>query len=315
MANQQRKSRERPKVERPTPETQDAAGPSERSVDPRNQLNDLTGAEWIQETKSFVFQKGLGAAHPHAQIEREHPAPFSYQDVQRLVLFFTKPGSTVLDPFGGVGSTAKACALSGRKSISIELSKKWHDLAIRRIRTEVNPRELTNHQFVRGDSTKILPTMKESTIDFVVTSPPYWSILGKKPDHKAGERVARDLATKYSDDPRDLGNIASYDAFMTQLVSLVSECGRVLAPKKYLALVVSDFRHGNRLFPFHADLTTRLAGVAAGKNHALALQGIKALLQNHKGLKPYGYPFSYVENIHHQYILIFQKQSTDSPRK
>jgi len=37
------------------------------------------------------------------------------------------------------------------------------------------------------------------------------------------------------------------------------------------------------------------------------LKGIKVLIQNAKKLFPYGYPFSYVENIHHQYVLILQK--------
>ena len=41
--------------------------------DPRNKLNDLTGKEWLPETKSFFYQKGLGSKHPHAQIERQHP--------------------------------------------------------------------------------------------------------------------------------------------------------------------------------------------------------------------------------------------------
>ena len=40
----------------------------------------------------------------------------------------------------------------------------------------------------------------------------------------------------------------------------------------------------------------------------LALQGTKILIQNHKSIHPYGYPFSYVENIHHQYVLIFKKK-------
>jgi hypothetical protein len=37
------------------------------------------------------------------------------------------------------------------------------------------------------------------------------------------------------------------------------------------------------------------------------LKGVKILIQNAKKLYPYGYPYSYVENIHHQYILILQK--------
>jgi DNA modification methylase len=97
-------------------------------IDPRNTLNDLSGREWLQETKSFFFQKGLGAKHPHAQIERQHPAPYSFQDISRLILFFTKKGQKVLDPFGGVGSTAKACAVNDRICTSIELSPKWHEL-------------------------------------------------------------------------------------------------------------------------------------------------------------------------------------------
>lgn len=79
------------------------------TVDKRNNLNDLTGKDWLPETKSFFYQKGLGANHPEAQIEKLHPAPYSFQDIGHLVRFFTKAGMRVLDPFGGVGSTAKAC--------------------------------------------------------------------------------------------------------------------------------------------------------------------------------------------------------------
>lgn len=58
----------------------------EGTVDPRNPLNDLTGKAWLPETKSYFFQKGLGADHPDAQIEKQHPAPYSFQDIEKLVL-------------------------------------------------------------------------------------------------------------------------------------------------------------------------------------------------------------------------------------
>src|SRR3990172_4826215 len=70
-----------------------------------NKLNDLTAKEWLPETISVWTQRGLGKDHADAQIERLHPAPFSFTDVSRLVSFFTKQGQTVLDPFVGVGST------------------------------------------------------------------------------------------------------------------------------------------------------------------------------------------------------------------
>ena len=54
-------------------------------LDARNQLNDLTGKDWLPETKSYFYQKGLGANHPDAQIEKQHPAPFSFQDIEYQV--------------------------------------------------------------------------------------------------------------------------------------------------------------------------------------------------------------------------------------
>ena len=62
----------------------------------------------MSESVSVWTQKGLGAKRTDAQIEREHPAPFSFTDVARLIRLFTKRGMTVLDPFVGVGSTLEA---------------------------------------------------------------------------------------------------------------------------------------------------------------------------------------------------------------
>ncbi len=107
------------------------------SVHPKNQLNDLTAKEWIPETVSVWNQKGLGAGHPDAQIERLHPAPFSFTDVGRLIRFFTKRDAVVLDPFVGIGSTLKACAIDGRKGIGIELNTSFAALARKRLDTEL----------------------------------------------------------------------------------------------------------------------------------------------------------------------------------
>lgn len=276
--------------------------------DPRNSLNDLSGTEWLPETKSYLFQKGLGSNHPNAQIEKMHPAPFSYQDISHLVLFFTKKGGKVLDPFGGVGSTAKACAVNGRFCTQIELTKKWHELAIQRLEKEVGSGSSVNHNFILGDCVQMLPTIDDDIFDLMVTSPPYWGILNKKPDHKVMERVKNNLDLNYSDDELDLGNIPDYSKFVDVLVNRVFiQCGRVLKPKKYMCIVVSDFRDKSKFVSFHSDLIRALDGALISEKYELALQGTKILLQNHKSLKPYGYPFAYVENIHHQYILIFRK--------
>ena len=281
-----------------------------KPVDPRNSLNDLNGSQWLPETKSFFYQKGLGSKHPHAQIERQHPAPYSFQDISHLVTFFTKKGMKVLDPFGGVGSTAKACALEGRICTSIELQKKWYDLSIERLEYEVGTNASKEHTFICGDSKKELKKLETSSFDFMVTSPPYWSILNKKADYKVKkERLANNLATNYSDnDENDLANVEKYEDFLKILVDdIFLECGRVLKPKKYMCLVVSDFRNKSEFISFHSDLIQAMNRRKTSDGYKLTLQGVKVLLQNHKSLLPYGYPFAYVENIHHQYILIFRK--------
>lgn len=285
-------------------------------VHPKNKLNELTGREWIQHTKSVWFQKGLGQGHDHAQIERLHPAPFSYQDVMRLIEFFTKSGESVLDPFVGVGSTLKACAISGRRGTGIELVETWVEASKLRLRTELPPelQEAGGSQvLIQGDSRDVLATMPNEQFAFAVTSPPYWGILNKPADHKVlRNRVDFDLATNYSDDERDLANLESYPEFLEELGHVFSECRRVLMPRRYLAVIVGDFRHKSEYIPYHSHIIDRLT--SGGNADRFELAGIVILAQNSKKLYPYGYPYAFVPNVHHQYILVFRKPADEEKR-
>ena len=81
-----------------------------------------------------------------------------------------------------------------------------------------------------------------------------------------------------------------------------------------MCIIVSDFRNQSEFISFHSDIIQILNKSNIDDKYNLVLQGVKVLLQNHKSLLPYGYPFSYVENIHHQYILIFKKQKRIKPK-
>lgn len=272
-----------------------------------NKLNDLSAKEWIQETISVFTQKGLGAGHEDAKIERQHPAPFSFQDVGRLIRFFTKANNIVLDPFCGVASTLKACAVNDRKGVGIELVKKYYQLSKERLKKELSKEQFDNNKqvLICGDAFKEINKFADNYFDFIVTSPPYWNILSKI-DHKAKqERVRNGLDTKYSDDSRDLGNIENYDEFLSRLVSFFEQCSRILKPTKYLCIIVSDFRNKSRYYSFHSDLAKLL------EQKYYTLKGITILYQKFKKIFPYGYPFSYVPNIHHQYILILQNNAKE----
>lgn len=274
-----------------------------KRVPPVNRLNDLSAKEWLPETISVWTQKGLGHKHEHAQIEKQHPAPFSFQDIARLIRFFSKAGEIVLDPFAGIGSTLKAAALEGRKGIGIELNPKYARLAEERLSKEVGEIYLKSVEQVilQGDARSIIPNMEKSSVKLVVTSPPYWNILHKK-DHKAKqERVKNGLDTKYSDDNEDLGNIADYEEFLEILADTLALTRQCLVDRGHLCVVVSDFRHKSKYFMFHSDLARELEG------RGFTLKGITVLYQRHKRVFPYGYPYSYVPNLHHQYIIILEK--------
>jgi DNA modification methylase len=274
-------------------------------VTPRNTINDLSAREWMSESVSVWTQRGLGAGHADAQIERQHPAPFSFTDVVRLVRLFTKRGMTVLDPFMGVGSTLKACALEGRNGIGMELNERFAGLAAERLSTEVPPDVLGESRQViqQGDARELIGALPADSVDFLVTSPPYWGILNKKPDHKVRqERIGNGLETRYGDDSRDFANIMIYGDFVAALAEFFGLCSRVLRNGKYCVIIVGDFRHGGRYFPLHADLAREL------ENRGYVLKAMNVLYQRHKRVFPYGYPAAYVSNVHHQNVLVLRNE-------
>ena len=273
-------------------------------VDPRNRLNELSNREWLRETKSFW----LSQAPPRTALKARHPATFSERDVERLIRLFTKPGELVLDPFLGTGSALIAARNLGRPSLGLELIPEWAELAQQRVAEESDPASAGVSAEVRcTDAGAGLMELAEESVDFIVTSPPYWRILRKPPGMKAqAERVDRGRATHYSENPQDLGNVPDYGTFLTRLGEVFAACHRPLRAGRYLAVIVSDFRHGPRFVLYHADLAREI------ETRGFGLKGVTLLLQDNKNLYPFAIPYAFVSNIHHQYILVFQKPA---PRK
>ena len=63
----------------------------------------------------------------------DHPCQFPVELIERLVLSMTEPDDWVLDPFMGVGSTAIASLMHGRKAMGAEVVDDYVDIAIDRI--------------------------------------------------------------------------------------------------------------------------------------------------------------------------------------
>ena len=66
---------------------------------------------------------------------RDHPAPYPLEIAERLIRMFSFVGDTVLDPFGGTGTTALAALQLNRSSITYEVEQKYVALIQRRLST------------------------------------------------------------------------------------------------------------------------------------------------------------------------------------
>ena len=260
-----------------------------KKIDPRNKLNNLTGKEWIQFTKSWFIEDGKSS-----EITKEidlHPASFPPSMIKDFIKFFTKENEWVLDPFLGTGSTLVACDETGRNGVGVELYQKYYETAKKR----------TDQELILGDCKVVIQKLKKKNRKFqlCITSPPYWNILKKKKDYNQKKRESLGLDLKYGDDLNDFGLIDQYDDFIENLVLLFLSISDLITDNGHIIIVVQNIRESGNVLPVAFDLTQKL-----GKT--FAFQGEKIWLQNQKTLRPYGYPYAFVPNVHHHYCLIFK---------
>lgn len=91
----------------------------------------------------------IKALHPE---KTDHPCQFPVGLVDRLVRSLSNPGDIVVDPFLGSGTTIIAAAINGRKSLGIEISKKYIKISKQRV-----------NDFIRGKSRYVIPLEPSQT--------------------------------------------------------------------------------------------------------------------------------------------------------
>ncbi|MFW9910207.1 MAG: DNA methyltransferase [Candidatus Thorarchaeota archaeon] len=269
---------------------------------PKKTLNDLDAKSWVKSTKSwFVLNPRSRSAD-----QLEHPAKFPEELVERFISFFTKQGTWILDPFAGVGSTLIACRESGRNAVGIEL----HDEFVESGKKKLSEMKGSGTQYLLiGDSqeaeTLIMQQFGDSApvFDYLITSPPYWDMLRKSRggnDSVHKQREKQGFKQYYSDSERDLGNIANYDEYVSTVGALLGNLKLLLREKAYLTIVVQNMRDiDGKLKPIAWDLAKRIS-----EDYELRQEMIWC--QDNKKLGCWGYPTTYVSNVHHHYCLIFQ---------
>ena len=266
--------------------------------DQRNTLNDLDGRTWLLLTKSFWTSESC----PMDKGAYSHPAPFMIKDVEKLISMFTKRGMTVLDPFVGSGTTIIASNNLGRRCIGIDLNEEYQTLFNNRVE---NIEIIEGTQYIVGDSNCVLDNIEE--VDYIVTSPPYHNILrndskGTRNDNGKNYRMsARDGVEYYSENENDLGNFDKYEDFLQALKSIMTKAFARLRNKKYASIIISDFTVNKKEVCVQADIVRIMQEIG------FEFAGTTILMQTVKPLYPFGYPFAYKINHHHQNIINFRK--------
>lgn len=271
-------------------------------ISSKNQLNELSGAEWLYFTKTLLTTSYAYEYGHH--LRKAHGANKPPQLMRQFIEFFTKPCAHILDPFAGVGGTLIGASIcqKARKATGIEINPKWIEVYHQVLQQEKEP--LMPQQMVQGDCLKIMDTLEDTSFDFIALDPPYNVHLKQTmSSHTAEQHTNR--RTNYdmrSCDPADLANLACYEDYLDAMEQVFAQCYRVLKSQKYTVLIVRNaYQQGEYVFT-HVDLARR------AKLHGFIPKGEVIWYQTGTRLRPYGYPFSYVPNIAHQYIVVLYKQ-------
>jgi len=265
--------------------------------DKRNNINDLTGKEWLLSTASFwKSESTLDDKDAYA-----HPAPFLVKDVERLISMFTKKGMTVLDPFAGSGTTLLASNNLERKAVGIDINTKFKTITEKRLKKK----GYKEYRYLVGDSAKKIDSISE--VDYVVTSPPYHNILKnsgggiRKHNGKSFRMGAREGVEFYSNKKNDLGNFETYGDFLVALNEIMAKVFTKLKQGRYCTVIMSDFTVNKREKCVQADVVPMMERLG------FDFCGTTVLFQNVKPLFPFGYPYAYKINHQHHNIMNFRK--------
>ena len=255
--------------------------------------NMLGGAEWLK--RSFSIWRELDRTAQEKCIS--HPAAFSEALVERLIeCYVPQQGMTVLDCFAGSGTTLVASNRMGMQSIGVDINPAFRSAFLER--AGIVGREPDNCRYHVGDARGLSKFVDADSVDFCVTSPPYWDILNRR--RSADGKQNRN----YSDDSRDLGNFSQYDEFVSGMANVIEQVRVVLKPRGLFVINVMDLRKGGKFYPLHIDIVRE----ATADGFSLEDIIIWDRQKEYNNMRPLGYPYRFIINKVHEYLLVLRKE-------
>ena len=248
----------------------------------------LTKEEWREYTKTVWSI---------ANTKRDdHPAVFPEEIPFRLAKMFSFVGETVLDPFAGIGTTARAVIPTGRSVVCVDQNPDYVQTIGRECRgLSEDPSAL---QAVQRDS-RDLSFIEDNSIGLVVTSPPYWN------------------KANYGQSDSNLGDVENYASFLKGVRPVFEECFRVLMPGRKICVVTANVNqhtdHGLLTFPLATDFAVLLRDIGFMMINEIvwSKDGTGGKWGSHGAQRPifgsYPFPPNFLFKNVHEYILVFAK--------
>lgn len=256
--------------------------------------NMLGGAEWLK--RSFSIWRELDRTPQEREIS--HPAAFSEALVERLIeCYVPQQGMTVLDCFAGSGTTLIAATRMKMQAIGVDINPTFHSsFAERAKKVGLKPK---NYRYIVGDARSLSKFIDSETVDFCVTSPPYWDILNRR--RSADGKQNR----SYSNDPDDLGNLSQYDEFVGGMTDTIAQVWSILKPRSLFVINVMDLRKGGKFYPLHIDIVREAEAIGFSLEDIIIWDRQK----EYNNMRPLGYPYRFIINKVHEYLLVLRKEN------
>ena len=271
-----------------------------------NKLNDLPGSEWTKQICSVIntrySTRGEDSYAHH--IRKVHPTPKPPQLMRDLIEFFTKESEIVFDYFMGVGGSLLGASLCGRRGLGIDLNESYIDAyksAAKELGLPIQPCICGNSDEILSNADLMHKMLGSEQVGMILIDPPYANMMSK-------EKTGADIdvygksATPFTNYDVDLGNIDSKE-FIPTLKRIIEKSLPYLKTKGYLVVFCKDMQPKKKETNLlHAQIVDALNEIPK-----LYYRGMKIWADQTVKLFPYGYPFDFVANQIHQYILIFRK--------
>jgi len=280
--------------------------PDGRKYHRKNKLNDLPGGQWTFFLNSVIntrFPTNGIEAYAH-DIRKIHPSPKPPQLMRDIIEFFTKENEVVLDYFMGVGGTLIGASLCNRHAIGIDLNQKYIDTykeANKALGLKEQVTLLGDSIQLLKDGKKITGLLKKEKASLVLIDPPYGDMLAREKTGEATKKNQDSSPTPFTDLSTDLGNM-EIDEFFPIFKESITDSMKYLKSRGHIVVFMKDLQP-SKTSPnlLHARVIEDLAGI-----DGLKYLGMKIWADQGVNLYPYGYPFAFVSNQIHQYIMIFR---------